>query len=157
MAQPDKKPETGVFGKIRHYFSKTGKEEREDLKTAKITIGSPPPSVEGLKRALNPPHDDTVTNLHGYEVHDHFRPLENIESEEVGDWVDRQNERFQEYIAGTDEVQKSARDFVEKILKPKAFPPATENSVSPITMTVPPTMPFIRYARKASPMTPRVC
>jgi prolyl oligopeptidase len=116
MAQPDKKPETGVFGKIRHYFSKTGKEEREDLKTAKITIGSPPPSVEGLKRALNPPHDDTVTNLHGYEVHDHFRPLENIESEEVGDWVDRQNERFQEYIAGTDEVQKSARDFVEKIL-----------------------------------------
>ncbi|TVQ81638.1 MAG: S9 family peptidase [Micavibrio sp.] len=113
MAQPEKKKKTPQ--KIKKYLSKAGENARDALKHKKIRIGSPPPSVEALKRALNPPHDDTVETLHGYQVHDHFRPLEKIDDKTVTDWIDRQNEKFQDYIKGSDTAQKSVRRFMAQM------------------------------------------
>jgi len=50
-----------------------------------------------LKRALNPPHDDTQAILHGKLVKDPFRPLENLDAPETKAWVARHNQRFEDY------------------------------------------------------------
>ena len=54
------------------------------------TLGFTPTDAQKI-RALNPPADGTVENLHGVSVTDAFRPMEDIKSTATLDWVARQN------------------------------------------------------------------
>jgi prolyl oligopeptidase len=66
---------------------------------------------DGLKRALNPPHDNTEENLHGTPVKDPFRPLENLSAKETTEWAARENKRFEDYMADL-----PAKDFEAKAI-----------------------------------------
>ena len=82
----------------------------------RTSIGSPPPSKEGLERALQPPHDDTRDILHGVEVHDHFRPLEKLEAKETRDWIARENNHYDQTIStpAAKEAEARANAFFAK-------------------------------------------
>ena len=41
---------------------------------------------------------DFKENLHGYEISDHYRWLEDFTSDESTDWIQRQNEFTQQFI-----------------------------------------------------------
>ena len=62
----------------------------------------------GLERALQPPHDRTETYVHGRSIADPFRPLERTRTGETRAWVDRQNEKFEDYIDDS-QVARDAR------------------------------------------------
>lgn len=55
-------------------------------------------SKAALKRAFNPPHDDTAEILHGELVKDPFRPFENFQSPETAAWVARENKNTDDEI-----------------------------------------------------------
>ncbi|MBI3441713.1 MAG: S9 family peptidase [Proteobacteria bacterium] len=73
-------------------------------------------SEEGLRRALNPPHDNTQEVLHGVTVKDPFRPLENLDAPDTVAWAARQNQQFEDYIKGSDASMASATEFLTKAL-----------------------------------------
>jgi len=64
-----------------------------------------------LKRALNPPHDDTQAILHGKLVKDPFRPLENLDAPETKAWVARHNQRFEDYMRDVKHVEAEVIEF----------------------------------------------
>ncbi len=67
-----------------------------------------------LKRALNPPHDDTQEVLHGVTVRDPFRPLEKLDALETAAWVARENKKFDDYMRPSKSAEAQALDFFNK-------------------------------------------
>ena len=69
------------------------------------------------RRALDAPLDNSVVeNLHGREVSDPFRPLENLDAPETAAWVAKQNAQFQDYIKGSDQSIEAAKKFMTDAL-----------------------------------------
>jgi len=72
---------------------------------------------EEAQRTLNAPYDNSVVeNLHGYEVSDPFRPLEDLDLKETADWLDRQSKSFNSYIGSSTKSTKDAAEFMSKAL-----------------------------------------
>jgi len=85
-------------------------------KSKKIQIGSSKPTFNEKHKALFPPVDDTIETFHDhYEVHDHFRPLEDIHNIATVEWIDRQNEKFSDYISGMTKSQEQTSAFFKKV------------------------------------------
>jgi prolyl oligopeptidase len=69
------------------------------------------PSAKGLRRALNPPHDNTSEVLHGVTVNDPFRKMEDFHAPETLSWVQRQAQKLKDFMAGTDGTEEAVMDF----------------------------------------------
>lgn len=76
---------------------------------------------EKIYRAGMPPHSDTIDVIHGVKVSDHFRPLENIESEGTKNWVSRQQARFDQYIKYRSKRVNDVAASIEKALDYDSF------------------------------------
>ena len=57
---------------------------------------------------------DLKENLHGYEISDHYRWLEDFTSDESIDWIQRQNEFTQQFIK-KNKYKKSINNYLNKI------------------------------------------
>ena len=64
----------------------------------KKTLASQDTPEQRLKRALNPPNDNTEEVLHGVPVKDPFRPLEKLDAPETSAWAARENKRYDDYM-----------------------------------------------------------
>jgi prolyl oligopeptidase len=68
-------------------------------------------------RANDAPVDNgVVENLHGIQVADPFRPLEDLDAPATAAWVGRENKKFQDYISGSRDSIEAAKDFMTKAL-----------------------------------------
>ncbi len=71
------------------------------------------PDQKKLDRALQPPIDNTVENLHGYQVPDPFRPLENLTDTATTEWADRQDKAFADFIQPAKSAADAAFTFMQ--------------------------------------------
>lgn len=74
------------------------------------------PSAARLKRAFNPPHDDTQEVLHGRVVKDPFRPLENLKAEETAAWLARENRNFEDFVLPAQDRRERTVAFLKSAL-----------------------------------------
>lgn len=94
----------------RHARQFFGKKSNQDQHPFEFTI-----SEDERERALLPPTDNGhVDTLHGSRVSDPFRPLEDIESKQTLDWVQRQNDRYSAFVAPLKDVEQATIKFLEK-------------------------------------------
>lgn len=71
--------------------------------------------------------DDVVENLHGHEIADPYRWLEDPDSAETIAWVDRQREFTEDYLAELPERAWFSRTLRGLVMQPRVFPPAHDN------------------------------
>lgn len=70
-------------------------------------------SVEDQYRANMPPTDNSIVDkLHGVKVSDPFRPLEDLTSPGTTAWVQRQNDKFADYISDQQASTDRATEFL---------------------------------------------
>ena len=71
-------------------------------------------TAAGLRRALDPPHDNTQDVLHGVTVKDPFRPLENLTAPETVAWMARENQKVDDFMQAGKSVEAQVMAFFEK-------------------------------------------
>ena len=64
--------------------------------------------------------DNLTETIHGYEIEDSYRWLEDFTSEESKDWVNRQNQYTQQFI-GENKYKKSINKNLNKIWKTESI------------------------------------
>ena len=81
---------------------------------------------------------DFSETIHGYEVKDSYRWLEDFTSEESKDWVKRQNQFTQQFI-GKDKYKKSINNHLSKTWETESLstPYKIKGKLFIILMTVP--------------------
>src|SRR5689334_16137007 len=77
-------------------------------------------TAAGLRRALNPPHDDTQDILHGVTVKDPFRPLEKLDAAETTAWEARENQKYKDFVRSTEAVEAEVIAFLNNA-RPKGM------------------------------------
>jgi prolyl oligopeptidase len=79
-------------------------------------------SFEDRYSAGNPPMDnDIVDTFHGVRVSDPFRPLENLDSYATNAWVNKQNDKFAQYISDKQDVIEKTTAFLQDAMNYDSF------------------------------------
>ncbi len=74
-------------------------------------------SKERLARALNPPYAPKGMVMHDVFVKSPFAPLERLDAPETAAWVDRQTQRFKDYLAGAAAAEAATKAKLTAAMK----------------------------------------